>query len=181
MAVVSGRPSVSSILAPWRWAMSPNLKSDLRPQDYKGKPRLGSHFGCTAYCYLLLRLLPLCRGRQGQAGTEPRSRTFLAILLQSQGLGMDPWSLLSSSQLDSRQGNCVWACSTSKQTFCMVEARREKLHSPDFFAVKVWVLTQVSTQGIPLKDIELGPELREKWVGQARTTTHWRGWWQPAA
>lgn len=43
------------------------------------------------------------------------------------------------------------------------EAGREKLHFPGCFAVQVWVQTQVSTKRIPLKDVELGPELREGW------------------
>lgn len=45
----------------------------------------------------------------------------------------------------------------------MAEAGREKLHFPGCFAVQVWVQTQVSTKRIPLKDVELGPELRGGW------------------
>lgn len=36
-------------------------------------------------------------------------------------------------------------------------------------------------KGIPPKDVELGPELRERRVGQAWTATCWHGGWQPAA
>lgn len=178
MAVVSGRPSSSSILAPWRWAMSLNLKHTLEAPGLQRKAEAGEPF--CLYCLLLPTPYVVATG-PGQAGTEPRSRTFLAILLQSQGLEMDSRILLSSSQLDSRLGNCVRACSTSMLTFCVVEAGREKLHFPDFLAVKIWVLTQVSTKGIPPKDVELGPELRERRVGQAWTATCWHGGWQPAA
>lgn len=45
----------------------------------------------------------------------------------------------------------------------MAEAGRERLHFPSCFAVRVWVQTQVSTKRIPLKDVELGPELRGGW------------------
>lgn len=53
----------------------------------------------------------------------------------------------------------------------------KKLHFPDFFAVKIWVLTQVSTERIPPKDVDLGPELRER---QARIITCWHGQWTVA-
>lgn len=139
--------------------MSLNLKHRLEAPGLQRKAEAGEPF--WLYCLLLPTPYVVATG-PGQAGTEPRSRTFLAILLQSQGLETDSRILLSSSQLDSWQGNCVRACSTFMLTFCVVEAGREKLHFPDFFAVEVWVLTQVSTKGIPPKDLELGPELRER-------------------
>lgn len=65
MAVVSGSPSSSSILAPWRWVCSPNPKYRIEvPGLQRG---WGAILVALNYYYLLLRLLPLGRDRQGQS------------------------------------------------------------------------------------------------------------------
>lgn len=55
----------------------------------------------------------------------------------------------------------------------VAKAGREKLHFPDCLAVKVWVWTQGSTKRIPLKDVELGPELRGGGAGMDNHLLAW--------
>lgn len=58
--------------------------------------------------------------------------------------------------------------------FCLwLRLGRERLHFPSCFAVRVWVQTQVSTKRIPLKDVELGPELRGRGAGSDNHLLAW--------
>lgn len=62
------------------------------------------------------------------------------------------------------QGNCRWAGSTSMLTFCMAEAGKTTF--PRLLCCQSLGSDSGFPKGIPLKDVDLEPELRERARGR---------------